>query len=140
MAAFDERRREMHAAGDGLGGGTPVRFRDLAPLERDLICNGCGPKGGKVPVPEFMFTASCDHHDFNYWIGHTERDREKADWQFYLALREDAKRAPWYSRWWHRMMAWTYYLAVRAFGESSFHYGPRPRTREDLDRELKDLL
>ena len=118
---------------------TQVRFRDLTPLERDMICNGCGPKGGVVPVPEWTFTACCDHHDFQYWIGHREEDRLRADQQFYRAMIRDTMRKSRWTRWWYRMMAWTYYKAVRRWGASSFYYGPAERTREDLDEELARL-
>jgi len=109
-------------------------------MERDLICNGCGPKGGIVPVPEFIFTASCDHHDFNYWLGCTEGDRAKADHQFYTATLSDAAKTPYYIRWWYMILAWTYYRAVRRWGKSSFYYGPAQRTRADLESEIGDLI
>jgi hypothetical protein len=63
-----------------------LRFRDLEPEERALICNGCGGKGHWFNPPDWLFKASCDHHDFNYWLGHTEEDRRRADWQFYVAM------------------------------------------------------
>ncbi len=116
-----------------------VRFRDLAPLERDVICNGCGPKGGWVPVPDWTFEACCDHHDFNYWLGYREADRERADEQFYRAMLRDTMRHPRWKRWWLRLMAWTYYRAVRRWGAPSFYYGRRERTREDLEKEIERL-
>lgn len=100
--------------------------------------NGCGPKGGWVPVPEFIFTASCDHHDFNYWIGYTKEDRKKADKQFYNAMKEDCDelRAEdglgriLYFR--YRYWSWLYYRAVRMLGGNFFHYAASERTREDI--------
>ena len=119
---------------------TAVRYGDLTDEERALICNGCGPKGAVLDAPDWLFEASCDHHDFNYWLGHTEDDRRRADWQFYEAMLRDAHRkASFWNEWWYRLMAWTYYKAVRAFGKSAFYYGPHERTREDLNRELAGL-
>lgn len=89
-------------------------------------------------MPEFLFTASCDHHDFNYWLGHDEYDRVRADWQFYEAMLVDAGRAPWWRRWWDRWMAGVYYRAVRSFGASAFYYGSNYRTRADLDAALAE--
>ncbi len=116
-----------------------VRFHDLTPEERALICNGCGPKGGIMPVPEMGFSACCDHHDFNYWLGYSEFDRIRADWQFRDAMMADADKKPWWRRWWYRWMADLYYRAVRRWGMSAFYYGDRYRTREDLDAELARL-
>ena len=115
---------------------TRIRFHELTPEQRAFVCNGCGRKGGLLDPPDWMFTASCDHHDFNYWLGYRELDRAKADWQFYQAMLEDASRSPWWSRAWHKLMAWAYYKAVSYFGKAAFHYGERERTLEDLQAEM----
>jgi len=104
-------------------------------LRRAGILNGCGGKGSWVPVPDFMFSASCDQHDFNYWLGGTEADRLKADWQFLQAMLADAEREPWYRRWWARRVARLYYWAVRRYAGRFFHHGRR-RTRADLEKAL----
>jgi hypothetical protein len=109
-----------------------IRFRDLTPTQKTIICNGCGGKGGVLNPPDFLFVASCDHHDFNYWLGFTEKHREKADVQFYEAMLIDANNGPWYKRWWLRIMARTYYCAVRKFGAKNFYYADKERTLEDL--------
>jgi hypothetical protein len=87
-------------------------------------------------VPDFIFTASCNHHDFNYWLGCTEEDRKRADLQFYRAMKADVGRVAWFRRPLLHFLAWRYYRAVRRWGASAFHYGSRERTREDLEREL----
>jgi len=112
-----------------------LEFDDLTPLQKDILCNGCGPKGG-IPVPEFVFAESCDRHDFDYWLGHTEFDRLRADWRFRAAMMADAGRCPWWSRWWYRWVADVYYRAVRRWGASAFYYGPSYRTRAELDVEV----
>ena len=131
-----------------------VRFPDLTDEERAAVCNGCGPKGAfatvtiwlvviewtislRIKPPGWLFKASCDWHDFNYWLGGTELDRARADLQFYLAMRDDAKgTAWWYPTWLATFRAWVYYKAVSIGGRSSFHYGAT-RTRADLDREVE---
>lgn len=129
---------------------TRVRWRDLTPEFRDRmrvvgLLNGCGPDG-RVPrwvlramrsVLPGYFTEWCDQHDFNYILGKTEADRIKADWQFYEALDKAARRAPWYSRSWHRMLARVAYGAVRSWGRGSFYYGFRERTLEDVTALLE---
>jgi endogenous inhibitor of DNA gyrase (YacG/DUF329 family) len=103
-----------------------VRYRDLTEYQKAIICNGCGPKGGWVPIPEFFCHASCDHHDFNYWLGGNERARLKADNQFYKEMRKDAKWSLW-----KVSVVLTYYLAVRICGFTCFHYG-KERDMDDL--------
>lgn len=105
-----------------------IRYRDLSETEKAFICNGCGPKGGFISVPEFFCHASCDHHDFNYWIGCTEEDRKKADWEFYTAMKQDAGCNPI-----KHIIALGYFLAVRHFGATCFHYA-------DKERDWKDLI
>jgi len=126
-----------------------VRWGHLTPehvdaMKKRKILNGCGGKGAWVNAPDFLFEASCWHHDFNYWVGGDEADRLKADWEFYQAMLRDVDRfASWWNGWWYRSVAWTYYQAVRRFAGRKnedgtgrfFHYGRR-RTRKDLE----DLL
>jgi hypothetical protein len=104
-----------------------IRYRDLTVEQRAIICNGCGPKGRWIPIPDFCFHASCDHHDFNYWIGCTWRDRLKADNQFYREMRRDAGWDLKYQLW-----ALIYYIFVRLFGAAGFHFADVERDRADL--------
>lgn len=118
----------------------PLKYRNLDEMQKfwfDVhLANGCGPKGGMFNPPEFLFHASCNHHDFNYWKGGTEEDRNAADRKFYEAMQKDAARSPWYSRWWHTLMARVYYLAVAKAGKKFFSYGDA-KTWEDLEVEIK---
>lgn len=109
-----------------------LSFKDLTPDEAALICNGCGGKGSWIDPPDWLFKASCDHHDFEYWRGGTEEDRRAADWGFYRAMLDDVAQAPWWRRPFARMRAWTYYKAVRSFARSYFHFGD-PRGRAELE-------
>ena len=111
-----------------------IRYRDLTEAQKAIICNGCGPKGGWIPVPEFFCHASCDHHDFNYWLGHTILDRLKADLQFYKEMRRDAGWNPI-----KLSIALTYFLAVRACGWSCFHYAEQERDEYALAAALLEL-
>lgn len=103
-----------------------VRFRHLTDYQKKLICNGCGPKGLFIKPPDFLFRASCNHHDFNYWVGGNKLQRKKADLQFYLEMLKDAGNNKYYKFW-----AKSYYRAVRMFGWMFFHYG-RQRDAYDL--------
>lgn len=114
-----------------------VRFRDLTDQEKAIICNGCGPKGGPIPVPDFLFTACCDQHDFNYWLGCREVQRKKADLQFYREMLKDANRVGNHeTAAKYRRIAMVYYRAVRLFGWLCFHYAGHQRTRLDLQQQI----
>ncbi len=114
---------------------TRIRFKDLNKEQKKFICNGCGGKGSWIPVPNFMFAASCDHHDFNYWLGCNEEHREKADEQFLQALLEDAGK----SRYIYLFKFWAkvYYRAVRFRGHKFFHFSDKEKSLEDLYNEIQ---
>ena len=57
------------------------------------FANGCGKKGSFLKPPDWIFKASCNHHDFNYWLGGKEADRLKADYQFYEGMQNDINDA-----------------------------------------------
>jgi len=92
-----------------------------------------------VPVPNWIFEASCDQHDFNYTLGFKEFHRVKADYEFYQAMRRDADAKPWWRRWWYRSMARLYWWAVDKAGGPSFNYSDHEVTREELLIELERL-
>ena len=104
-----------------------IRYRDLTKMQKAIICNGCGPKGGWVPVPDFLFHANCDHHDFNYWLGCTIADRQKADHQFLVEMLKDAGDDQSL-----QTVAFTFWMAVRLFGWTCFHYAVEERDEKDL--------
>jgi hypothetical protein len=108
-----------------------IRYRHLTPEEREIICNGCGPKGGIIPVPEFVYTEACNHHDFNYWIGANKLQRKKADLQFLAEMIAEAAGVRKYI-----ILARIYYRAVRWFGGLCFNYAKKQRTKSDLKREI----
>jgi len=111
-----------------------LRFRHLTPAEKRIVCNGCGPKGGWVPVPEFVFTEACNHHDFNYWIGCTKAQRKKADKQFLKEMLLEAGNSYWY-----KTLAYIYYKAVRVAGGKCFYHGDKQRTKMDLKWYITEL-
>lgn len=110
-----------------------VKWRDLTQADRDQlkedgILNGCGPEGYKKintllrRILPSTYQEWCDHHDYNYYLGGSEADRIKADWQFYEALRAVAARQPWWSRPVYCLLAWLAYTVVRRNGAEFFNY------------------
>jgi hypothetical protein len=111
--------------------GKELKFRYLTSSQKREICNGCGPKFAGEICPKFLLTASCDHHDFNYWLGGTSLDRQIADDQFYSAMLDDASKSWPPKSWFYRLLAWRFYRAVREWGATFFGAG-RKRSWNEL--------
>ena len=110
-------------------------LENLTTRQREALSNGCGRKGGLVPVPDFCFKSACDDHDCRYWLGYTELHRDIADNLFYAALKKAARDLSWWM-WWRipqrLLLARAYYRAVQAGGWLAFSYLDRPRTWDDV--------
>lgn len=131
----------------------PCRFRNLTEVEKNVICNGCGAKGGWFKPPEYCFTASCNRHDFSYWLGGESFERKRADEGFLRAMIYDAywmirknlygrpvlKRRPWWRRYWLKGAAYRYHWAVRLGGKKSFNYHALEHRNEQWSR-LEKLM
>ena len=109
-----------------------LKYSDLTEEQKEVICNGCGGKSGWLNPPEFLFSASCNQHDFYYWRGGTESDRLEADKAFYEAMLSDIQNSVWYKRLSYKLIAYAYYKSVRLFGKKFFYYGVM-RTKTDMD-------
>ena len=69
----------------------PDGFADLLPSERSSICNGIGASSGLSRLlPDTIWGLYVgivgDIHDYSYWLGGTDEDRETADAVFYRNL------------------------------------------------------
>jgi len=113
-----------------------LKYKDLTKEQKDFICNSCGGKGGWIKPPDFIFKASCNHHDFRYWRGATEDDRRLADKEFYGWTRADIEDAKWYLKAYYHVWAFTYFQFVRFGGRKYFYYGEKPKELDDLIREM----
>lgn len=110
-----------------------LRYSDLTDYQKSKICNGCGAKGWKIKIPQFLFNASCKQHDFYYWRGGDESDRKQADKDFYRFMRIDANKPDeLYKKIWYHTWAFVYYVSVRIGGKSSFQYRDTYKTMEDV--------
>lgn len=127
----------------------PCRFRNLTEIEKKVICNGCGAKGGWFKPPNYTFTASCNRHDFSYWLGGDEGGRKRADRGFLDAMLYDAKwksvsrwgfnLRPWWRRYWFKGAAYRYYWAVRIGGKKSFN-NHAPENQNEQWSRLEKLM
>jgi len=113
-----------------------LRYKDLTPEQKKFICNGCGGKGGWIKPPNFLFRASCNHHDFLYYRGMTDEDRQVADDSFYKWMKKDVAEAAWYKRLHYGIWAYVYYKAVVISGKKYFSYRDNYATIEQLKQEM----
>ncbi len=117
-----------------------LKYSDLDIEQKMFITNGCGGKGGYINPPNFIFKASCNHHDFKFWVGHTWKHLLKANSEFYRWMRRDIKDADirWYKRAYYHTWAFSYYTAVNIGGAKYFYFSDAPKTLEDLQKEMSD--
>jgi hypothetical protein len=120
--------------------GNRLRYRQLTKQHKELICNGCGGKGGWFNPPEFLFNASCNQHDFYYWRGGCEKDRLEADVKFFDLMITDVKRAKWYNMPFYYLTVLVYFKAVRIVGSKFFQYRDAQKTKEDLFELVKNKV
>lgn len=117
-----------------INGQTRYSYEDFTPAEMEALkaaCS-CGGKGSKIPVPEFMFHASCVYHDISYASGREESDRKRADKGFLRAMKRDVCRLPIWRRPLAYSAAYLYYSAVRLFGKKFFNYSANYATKEKI--------
>ena len=105
----------------------PEGYKKLSPIEKGRICNGCGAKGG-FGVPSTFYgldmTEACQVHDYMYFIGRTNADKEEADRTFLNNLNRIIEaRSYFFLKPMRYARAKEYYLAVKYFGGSAFWDG-----------------
>lgn len=110
-----------------------LHYSDLTTKQKEMIGNGCGAKGFLIKIPNFLFLASCNQHDFYYWRGGLEDDRKYADDKFYELMKQDAGWNVFYQSW-----AFIYWFFVRRFGRIFFSYGDM-KDITDLKNYLDEL-
>ncbi len=111
----------------------------------DLNINGCGPAGilnSLVPdkYHNISMTEACDIHDFMYFIGETEQDKDLADRTFLYNIltifdRDNPSMKESKNR--HKR-AMLYYRSVSELGHHFYTY--KGCERPDYDDALKDII
>ena len=112
----------------------PPEWYTLTDEQRADICNGCGAKNSRLPVPDTIWglciKRACDAHDLCYHLG---KDKDRSDAAFLvnvLLLIQDAfYTAPAWMKWvglafvireLRRVRAMTYYAAVSDLGAAAY--------------------
>lgn len=103
-------------------------FSNLTLQQQTSFGNGC------TFVPDFIFTADCRHHDFNYVRGGWLKDKLKADWDMCRYMWKDSYK------WWHYVVTVIYWvgLTVLPFPYFFFNWGRYLTLEEILAEDLKD--
>jgi hypothetical protein len=106
----------------------PVSLGTVETVRPVAAQNGCGPSGFGGLVPELWFNSACNSHDICY----STRGAVRADCdnRFYNDMRAICSSR--YPRWYQAVQrnacyasAWTYYQAVKQFGQSAFDNAQR---------------
>jgi hypothetical protein len=97
-------------------------FIDLTPQQQATFGNGCSL------VPDFHYTASCRHHDFNYIRGGGLADKVKADWDMCRLMWADSRFL------WHYCVTIIYWLGLTflPFPYFFFKWSSRYLTKEEI--------
>lgn len=85
--------------------------------------NGCGPKTWRYTIPTWHATELCKQHDWAYYLGGTEEDRQKADYALYDGMRRQAAKENIFRRLWMLYEAWVFYRWLREYGDAHWHHG-----------------
>lgn len=116
----------------------PQSYLDASPEVVKQVVNGCGPGGWKFDIiPDTILGLSikeaCNIHDWEYTVGLTIHDKERADKRF----RKNCMTLVWNAKgFWAKVLRRhrelrvdEYYLAVRICGDSAFWANkPQPVT------------
>lgn len=91
---------------------------------KDLI-NGCGGKFTYWLLPDFIFTESCNQHDFYYERGGDIFDKLEADLMFmaHMIKQINDHKDRWYKKIGHFLLAIVYFIGVFTLGLFGWEWG-----------------
>jgi hypothetical protein len=105
-------------------------FSDLTKEQQATFGNGC------TLVPDFIFTADCRHHDFNYSRGGWLRHKLQADWDMCCLMWGDS------FLWWHYAITVIYWLGLTLlpFPYFFFTWGRWRTVKEIIERDMMSKI
>jgi hypothetical protein len=108
----------------------PSDYWNLTPEAKKEICNGCGAKGWKFDIiPDTIWglniTLACDIHDYMYYIGTSQEDKDYADILLFINLIKiiDANTDNIFIKILRHNRAYVYYQAVALAGNEAYWEG-----------------
>lgn len=118
----------------------PESFWHASVEERKQVCNGCGTKGwSNLLVPDCMWGIpigeACDIHDWMYFEGQTQDDKNRADRVFLNNLTRliEGRSENRLFKFLRKRRARTYYMAVKMFGGDAFW------ADKNMDTDYRDI-
>lgn len=101
---------------------------------------GCGPGRTVLFIPQFIFSASCQQHDFYYNRGGGIFDKVEADLMFFAHMAKDIanSEASFGKKCLYMLAAKLYFLWVMTFGFFVFTWG-RYRTQDEILKTLQKI-
>lgn len=110
----------------------PLSYLEASQEEKDAVCNGCGSKGiGGYIVPDTLWglsiTDDCNVHDWMYYSGKTQADKDHADNVFYCNVCERIDESSMWFKPMRKIRAKLYYFMVSKWGDDAFWHGKENR-------------
>lgn len=111
-----------------------LQWSKLTARQRRQLGGGCGPGKAMFFIPQFIFKASCQQHDFYYRRGGSLFDKAEADLMFFAYMAKDIAESDkcWLKKLFYFGMAKMYFILVCVFGLFVFKFG-HYRTLKELD-------
>ena len=109
-----------------------LQWSKLTDTQRKKMGGGCGPGKAMLFIPQFIFKASCEQHDFYYRRGGTIFDKAEADVMFFAFMLKDIADSPkhWTKKLLYVAAAKIYFILVSVFGYFAFTFGHYRTLRE----------
>jgi hypothetical protein len=104
-------------------------YKALLPDEKAQICNGAGAAGKWISslIPNTMYGLDCTEafniHDYDYEVGVSRADKERADKNLLMNLMTLIDHAGGWLMLLRQRRALKYYEAVQLFGDEAFYKG-----------------
>ena len=109
-----------------------LKYSQLTCEQQMTIGNGCGGGKSALFIPDFVFYADCNQHDFYYWRGGSLKDKIVADsWFYYYMVKDLGMEDCIFKKVFYFLMATIYYIMVLVFGCFFFNWGNQ-KTLTDL--------
>lgn len=102
-------------------------YKQLSPQEKSKICNGAGAARQTISIfiPNTLWGLDCEEcfniHDYDYWDGVTESEREHRDNRLEKNLHIRINKAAYLLRFVRKRRAAKYLYFVRKYGGEAFH-------------------
>lgn len=99
------------------------KYWALSDEQKKAICNGCGAKGAwyNFLIPGGVFKHPCNIHDYDYYMGETQEDKDIADRRFIQNMKRivESTNNPLLKKY-RAFKSKGFFKAVKDFGDEAF--------------------